>query len=70
MNISILFCVEKWLLTNVYFLIGIGSFHERTGDVLGFLHVWTDVLILNPATASVLSLTFSQYFLSAVMGGM
>lgn len=52
------------------YVIGIGSVHQRTGDVLAYLHIWTDALILNPATTTVLSLTFAQYFLSPIMGGM
>ena len=69
MNISILFCAQKWLLTNVYFLIGIGSFHERTGDVLAYLYVWSTAFLIKPASITVISLTFSQYFLSGIMRG-
>jgi hypothetical protein len=52
---------------NVYFLIGIGSVHERTGDILAYLYIWTSTFIIKPATIAVLSLTFSQYFLSGIM---
>ncbi len=55
------------LKKNLYFLIGIGSVHERTGDILAYLYIWTSTFIIKPATIAVLSLTFSQYFLSGIM---
>ncbi|CAF1289956.1 unnamed protein product [Adineta ricciae] len=50
-----------------YMKEGIGSLHERTGDILGYLFSWTNTLILKPTSIAVLSLTFSQYFLSGIM---
>ena len=50
------------------FKIGIGSVHARTGDILAYLYVWTSTFIIKPATVTVLSLIFSQYFLSGIMG--
>ena len=49
--------------------VGIGSVHQRTGEVLAFLFSWTNTFILKPSSIAVLVLTFSQYFLSGVMGG-
>ena len=53
----------------IFFSLGIGSLHERTGDILGYLFSWTNTLILKPTSIAVLSLTFSQYFLSGIMDG-
>jgi solute carrier family 7 (L-type amino acid transporter), member 9/15 len=36
---------------------------------LAYLFSWTNTLILKPSSIAVLSLTFSQYFLSGIMGG-
>jgi len=49
--------------------IGIGSVHERTGDILAYLYNWTCALILKPAAVAILTLTFSQYFLSGILNG-
>ncbi|CAF3775299.1 unnamed protein product [Rotaria magnacalcarata] len=51
-----------------YLKEGIGSVHERTGDILAYLFIWTSTLITIPSTIAVISLTFSRYFLSGVMG--
>ena len=48
---------------------GIGSVHERTGEILAYLFSWTNTFILKPASIAVLNLTFAQYFLSGVMDG-
>ncbi|CAF3978914.1 unnamed protein product [Rotaria sp. Silwood2] len=50
-----------------YLKEGIGSVHERIGDILAYLHVWTTIFIIKPASIAVISLTFSQYFLSGIM---
>ncbi|CAF1062901.1 unnamed protein product [Adineta steineri] len=50
-----------------YMKEGIGSVHERTGDILAYLSVWADIFTIKPATIAVLSLTFSRYFLSGIM---
>ena len=49
--------------------LGIGSVHERTGDMLAYLFSWTNTFILNPSTIALLHLTFAQYFLSGLMHG-
>ncbi|CAF3658795.1 unnamed protein product [Rotaria socialis] len=51
-----------------YLKEGIGSVHGRTGDILAYLFIWTSTLITTPSTIAVISLTFSRYFLSGVMG--
>ena len=51
------------------FCIGIGSVHARTGDILAYLFTWTITFVLKPSSLAVLTLTFSQYFLSGVMDG-
>lgn len=48
---------------------GIGSIHQRTGDILSYLTSWTNTFILRPSSIAVLTLTFSQYFLSGFMDG-
>ncbi|CAF0734828.1 unnamed protein product [Adineta steineri] len=50
-----------------YIKEGIGSVHARTGDVLAYLFSWTITFVMKPSSIAVLSLTFSQYFLSGVM---
>ncbi|CAF4558375.1 unnamed protein product [Rotaria sp. Silwood1] len=50
-----------------YMKEGIGSVHERTGDILAYLFNWTNTLILKPASAAVLTMTFAEYFLSGIM---
>ncbi|CAF0835435.1 unnamed protein product [Rotaria sordida] len=50
-----------------YLKEGIGSVHERTGDVLAYLFNWTNAIILRPASLAVLTLTFSEYFLAGIM---
>ncbi|CAF3832093.1 unnamed protein product [Rotaria sordida] len=50
-----------------YMKEGIGSVHERTGDILAYLFVWTSVLVIKPASIAVGCLTFSQYFLSGIL---
>ncbi|CAF0777144.1 unnamed protein product [Rotaria sordida] len=50
-----------------YLKEGIGSVHERTGDILAYLFVWTSVLVIKPASIAVGCLTFSQYFLSGIL---
>ncbi len=52
-----------------YMKEGIGSVHERTGEILAYLFNWTCALILKPAALAILTLTFSQYFLSGIMNG-
>jgi len=54
----------------VYMREGIGSVHQRTGDVLAFLYVWTTTFIVKPSLISILARTFSQYILSAIMGSL
>jgi hypothetical protein len=54
---------------NIYLWIGIGSVHGRTGDILAYLFTWTNTFVLKPSGIAVLTLTFSQYFLSGVMDG-
>ena len=54
---------------NAYLFIGIGSVHRRIGDILAYLLVWTTIFISKPSSIGVLTLTFSQYFLSGVMDG-
>jgi hypothetical protein len=54
---------------SIYLSAGIGSAHERTGDILAYLFCWTNTFILKPSSIAVLTLTFSQYFLSGVMDG-
>ncbi|CAF4190769.1 unnamed protein product [Rotaria socialis] len=49
-----------------YMKEGIGSVHERVGEILAYLFVWTSACILKPASIAVLTLTFSQYFLSGI----
>ena len=48
---------------------GIGSVHERTGDLLAYLYMWTTTFIVKPGSVTILSLIFSQYFLSSFMTG-
>ncbi|CAF3008133.1 unnamed protein product, partial [Rotaria sp. Silwood2] len=50
-----------------YMKEGIGSVHERTGDILAYLFNWTNTLILKPASAAVLTMSFAEYFLSGIM---
>lgn len=50
-------------------MLGIGSVHARTGDVLAYLFTWTITFVLKPTGIAVLTLTFAQYFLSGVMDG-
>ncbi|CAF1234980.1 unnamed protein product [Adineta ricciae] len=50
-----------------YMKEGIGSLHQRTGDVLAYLCVWSNAFIIKPSTIAVLALVFSQYFLSGIM---
>ncbi|UJR36528.1 hypothetical protein I4U23_029249 [Adineta vaga] len=50
-----------------YMKEGIGSVHERTGDILAYLFVWASTFIIKPSTVAVLALIFSQYFLSGIM---
>lgn len=50
--------------------LGIGSAHEQTGAVLAYLYGWTSAFILRPASVAIINLTFAQYFLSGIMGGM
>ncbi|CAF3922686.1 unnamed protein product [Adineta steineri] len=50
-----------------YLKEGIGSVHARTGDVLAYLFSWSVTFVMKPSSIAVLSLTFSQYFLSGVM---
>ena len=52
-----------------YLYLGIGSAHQRTGDILAYLYVWTETLIVRPATVAVLGLIFAEYFLSGIMRG-
>ncbi|CAF2801060.1 unnamed protein product [Rotaria sp. Silwood2] len=52
-----------------YLKEGIGSVHERTGDILAYLFNWTNAFILRPASIAVLTLTFSEYFLAGIMDG-
>jgi L-type amino acid transporter 10 len=52
-----------------YMKEGIGSVHERIGEILAYLFVWTSAFILKPASIAVLTLTFSQYFLSGIFLG-
>lgn len=52
-----------------YMKEGIGSVHARTGDILAYLFTWTITFILKPSSLAVLTLTFSQYFLSGIMDG-
>ncbi|CAF3120388.1 unnamed protein product [Rotaria sp. Silwood2] len=47
-----------------YMKEGIGSVHERIGEILAYLFNWTSALILKPSSVAILALTFSQYFLS------
>ncbi len=54
-------------LIYIYPPIGIGSVHEPTGDVLAYLFVWTTTFIIKPSSIAVITLTFSQYFLSGIM---
>jgi len=67
-NIRIL---AMFLLTNnliqIYSPIGIGSVHGPTGDTLAYLFVWTSTFIIKPSSIAVITLTFSQYFLSGIM---
>ncbi|CAF4745295.1 unnamed protein product [Rotaria sp. Silwood1] len=51
----------------IYSPIGIGSVHERTGDILAYLFNWTNASILRPASVAVLAITFSRYFLLGIM---
>lgn len=60
---------EEELYMTLSFSIGIGSVHKRVGDVLAYLLVWTTIFISKPSSIAVLTLTFSQYFLSGVMDG-
>lgn len=60
---------EEQLWMNGYLSIGIGSVHARVGDVLAYLLVWTTIFVSKPSSIAVLTLTFSQYFLSGVMDG-
>jgi hypothetical protein len=53
----------------IHLWIGIGSVHARTGDILAYLYTWTRTFISSPSTLAVLTLTFSQYFLSGIMDG-
>ncbi|CAF1234253.1 unnamed protein product [Adineta steineri] len=50
-----------------YMKEGIGSVHERVGEILAYQFCWTSTLILKPASIAILILTFSQYFLSGIM---
>ncbi|CAF2791731.1 unnamed protein product [Rotaria sp. Silwood2] len=50
-----------------YMKEGIGSIHERTGDIFAYLFNWTNTLILKPASAAVLVMSFAEYFLSGIM---
>jgi L-type amino acid transporter 9 len=52
-----------------YMKEGIGSVHKQTGDILAYLYTWSSTFILMPSSIAVLSLTFSQYFLSGFMDG-
>ena len=48
---------------------GIGSVHKQTGEILAYLTNWSNIFILRPSAIAVLTLTFSQYFLSGIMDG-
>jgi solute carrier family 7 (L-type amino acid transporter), member 9/15 len=48
---------------------GIGSVHQRTGEVLAYLFSWTTTFILKPSSLAALTLTFSQYFLAGILSG-
>ncbi|CAF4021696.1 unnamed protein product [Rotaria sordida] len=50
-----------------YMKEGIGSVHERIGEISAYLFNWTSALILKPASIAILTLTFSQYFLSGIL---
>jgi hypothetical protein len=50
-------------------VLGIGSVHARTGDVLAFLCNWAGTFILKPSGTAIVVLAGSQYFLSGVMDG-
>ncbi|CAF3044469.1 unnamed protein product [Rotaria sp. Silwood2] len=50
-----------------YMKEGIGSIHERTRDIFAYLFNWTNTLILKPASAAVLVMSFAEYFLSGIM---
>ncbi|CAF4864026.1 unnamed protein product [Rotaria sp. Silwood1] len=50
-----------------YIKEGIGSIHERTGDILAYLFSWASIFILRPSSNAVLTLTFSQYFWSGIL---
>jgi len=48
---------------------GIGSVHKQTGEILGYLYNWASTFILRPSAMALITLTFSQYFLSGIMIG-
>ncbi|CAF1260030.1 unnamed protein product, partial [Rotaria sordida] len=50
-----------------YMKEGIGSIHERTGDILAYLFNWTNTFILKPTSTAVLVMSFAEYFLSGIM---
>ncbi|CAF3857780.1 unnamed protein product, partial [Rotaria sordida] len=55
------------LFSGISFILGIGSVHLRTGDILAFVFNWANTFILEPSSVAILSLTFSTYFLSGIM---
>ncbi|CAF1101483.1 unnamed protein product [Rotaria sp. Silwood1] len=50
-----------------YLKEGIGSVHERTGDILAYLFCWTNTFIMRPSSIAVLSLSSAQYFWSGII---
>ena len=48
---------------------GIGSVHQRTGEILAYLYNWSSTFLVKPSSTAILALTFAQYFVSGIMDG-
>ncbi|CAF3725274.1 unnamed protein product [Rotaria magnacalcarata] len=53
---SIGFCLVIWVACGLLSIVGIGSVHQRTGDISAYLFTWTKILILKRSSIGVLSL--------------